>query len=301
MAVTAMLAAGPSSKAQTRLAGDASIVVTKNRGPQYACGQCHLRETAEFRRTAMANAARSPEFLAEWETAEHSPRCLACHAPSGTGGITCVACHGAGPHPYPAVAVPGACASCHDAPGERTVERFLASPAARRGEDCLDCHLPRRPGEFRHDLRGPTTPGYLTDTASLRAALRGQGHDLVAVVQVRHRAGHALPGGTTGRAVWLQLDGLDDSGRSVWRERVRFGWEHGPGGRWRDRTLPPGRSAILEVRNAGRQETRRVRAVLLYRFRPGPLDQPDPRQVVLDALDIPLPPTAGSSGRETNK
>lgn len=250
------------------------------------CRACHPLAGTQFALTAMAHAAESPDFLGELVAADNPGRCLDCHAPGGGSGLACTDCHGGDGHPFPAVAVPRGCGRCHDAPGESTVRRYLAGPAPSRGEDCLDCHLEgERTG---HDFRGPSRPGFLTGVARLRMLVRRESGGPVAVIQVRHRAGHALPGGTTGRAVWLRVAGLKGDGRIAWSEQVRFGWEHLPDGRWREATIPPGGGVMLEFPRPQRGGSVRLRAELVYRFRPGPLETADPRQVLLDRLELAL-------------
>lgn len=237
----------------------------------------------------MADAASGTDFLAEWDKAGRPDWCGNCHAPSGGRGLVCADCHGTGPHPYPKLQAPGICARCHDAPGESTVRRFLAGPAARRGEDCLTCHLPDPAPGADHAFQGPTVPGFLDGAATVRVFLRAEeSGGATAVLQIRHRAGHALPGGTTGRSVWLLARGLNGDGEEAWTETVRFGWEHHPDRGWLDRTLPPGRPAVIELPGPRRGGAVRLRAELWYRFQPGPFFKPDPRAVRLDLVQVDL-------------
>lgn len=254
------------------------------------CVQCHASISVSFANTRMARAASGSAFVGEWNANGRAPHCMRCHAPSGGPGLVCGDCHGQGPHPYPEVQVPDACARCHDAPGENTVRRFQGSPAAVRGEDCIGCHLPVNGIGTDHAFSGPTTPGFLDQVATIRAFLRrDESGELTAVLQIAHRAGHALPGGTTGRSVWLLIQGLRDDGIEVWRETIRFGWEHHPDRGWIDRTLPPGRPATIELSNPQREGAVGLRLELWYRFRPGPLAETDPRSVRLDQQQIGLP------------
>ena len=252
------------------------------------CATCHPDQAAAFSRSAMADAARGEDFLAEQATAPKPRRCLRCHAPNGGPGVGCSDCHGAGPHPYPKLQQPAVCARCHDAPGENTVRSFLASPAAAADQRCSDCHATAG-GRFSHDFRGPTRKGFLDGVASLRLFLRQDPEATIATIRIRHRAGHALPGGTTGRAVWLRVQGLDRAGSPRWNREVRFGWEHLPGGEWRDRTLPAGQPTRLEMVISPVPGVRRLRTQLIYRFRPGPLGTGDPASVVLDSMVTDLP------------
>lgn len=237
----------------------------------------------------MAEAASGSDFLVEWREKGRPDWCANCHAPSGGKGVVCADCHGSGPHPYPKLQVPGICARCHDAPGESTVRRFLAGPAARRGEDCLNCHLPDTSPGAGHAFPGPSVPGFLDGVATARVFLREEeSGGATAVLQIRHKAGHALPGGTTGRSVWLLMQGINAGGEEAWMETVRFGWEHHPERGWLDRTLPPGRPAVIELPGLRRGGAVRLSVELWYRFRPGPFLQLDPRAVRLDQVQVGL-------------
>ncbi|MEJ2455120.1 MAG: hypothetical protein P8103_13320 [Candidatus Thiodiazotropha sp.] len=252
------------------------------------CPDCHRQETESFKRSRMAVAARTPDFLREWKSKGRVERCLACHAPSGGKGVECGDCHGDTGHPYPRLETPAVCARCHDAPGEVTVRSYRRSPAARQGEGCLDCHLDTTPGS--HDFAGPMRAGFLEGIARLRLSLRRDegGDTLTLLIGIRHRAGHALPGGTTGRSVWLVVESFAPDGRILERSTVRFGWFHDSRMEWRDRTLPPGPGKVIEIPLQGAAEATSVEARLLYRFRPGPLETPDPREVELDRARFAL-------------
>lgn len=168
---------------------------------------------------------------------------------------------------------------------------FMKGPAVKRGQDCLSCHLQTDRPDRDHGFRGPSTPSFLRDVASVRLFLRkNPAGDTTTLLRVAHKAGHALPGGTTGRAVWLIVTGIADDGSEAWRESIRFGWEHHPDQGWVDRTLPAGRPMILELPNPARNQTYRLRATLWYRFRPGSFEESDPRQVRLDVAEVQLVP-----------
>jgi hypothetical protein len=256
--------------------------------PEPACDACHPDQAAAFATAAMATAASGATFIAEWQAAGQATACLECHAPSGGGGVTCADCHGPGPHPYPPVAVPATCARCHDAAGENTLRAFLASAAARRGEDCLDCHRPGKEPAAGHRFTGPwQDPSRLPRAVVLRTLLETdrQGQKRLHLL-LRHTAGHALPGGTTGRAIWLIVTATRATGERVSLLTRRFGWEHGAPGVWRDRTLPADRWTVVSVALDDALVDTRVRARLVYRFAPGPLDQPDPSQVILAETNV---------------
>lgn len=253
------------------------------------CAGCHDAIVNAFAGTRMAGAASGSDYLAEWAEKGKVTSCLNCHAPSGNRGLGCADCHGSAGHPYPRVEVPEACARCHDAPGENTVRGFLRGPAPARGQDCLSCHVPDTSPGQDHRFQGPSAPGFLEGVASLRAFLRWEeAPGTTAIIQITHKAGHSLPGGTTGRSVWLVVAGCTAEGGESWRETARFGWEHHPDRGWLDRTLPAGGPAVIELPHSGRGGAVRLRAELWYRFRPGPIDEPDPRALMLSAVDLLL-------------
>lgn len=254
------------------------------------CADCHAAIVQTFAATRMARSAAGKVFRQEWVDQGSPTACLTCHVPSGGIGLTCADCHGTAGHPYPRLQVPDICARCHDAPGESTVRRFRESPAALQGKDCLDCHLPPGGAKVGHGFRGPSVPGFLGGVARLRLSLRQEPDaGTIALIQISHRAGHALPGGTTGRAVWLVVSGLDAEGSEVWRETSRFGWERHGENEWQDRTLPPGPSTLVESAVPTHAGATRLRAELWYRFAAGDLNEPDARARRLAAVELDLP------------
>lgn len=258
------------------------------------CADCHAAIVQTFATTRMAQGAGGEVFRREWMDQGAPEDCLVCHAPSGGAGLGCNDCHGRGGHPYPRLQVPDICARCHDAPGESTVRRFRERPPALQGKGCLDCHLPPGGTKAGHGFIGPSVPGFLDAVARLRLSLREDPDaGAIVLIQISHRAGHALPGGTTGRAVWLVVSGLEADDTPLWRETARFGWEQHGRDDWHDRTLPPGSHRLLEIALDDRASVRHVRAELWYRFVAGDLDTPDPRARRLDVVELDLPsPTA---------
>ncbi|ROR31973.1 hypothetical protein [Inmirania thermothiophila] len=251
-----------------------------------ACAGCHPGATADFAGTAMARAASTPGFVAEWGRAGRDPACLRCHAPAGGPGVGCAACHGEG-HPGAQADPVRACARCHDAPGENTLRSYAASRAARAGRTCIDCHAPRgRP----HALRGPATGALLPGSVDLTGLWRGDEVELVLAA----RAGHAVPGGTSGRALWLVAEARDGAGRVVAEARWRFGWEYADGG-WVDRTLWPDRPA--RRRFAVPPQAVAVAARVLYRLAPSP--EPEGPDAVLVARRRWRRPAVGRRGADT--
>jgi hypothetical protein len=148
-----------------------------------SCEDCHPLQQRQFQHSVMARAASSQAFLDEQSRSAQPGACLRCHAPLGGEGVTCVDCHGAGPHPY------------------------------------------------------------------------------------------------------VKADG---NGERVWTALVRFGWEH-HGKEWRDHTLPASTATQFEVADPGREGATTLNAQLIYRFRPGSLQQPDPSEVILDSLEMLIP------------
>lgn len=241
------------------------------------CMECHPKQQAEFQKSAMAIAAITATFLEEWQKKGQPEACLACHSPTRSTGVTCIDCHGGGSHPYPRLRSQVVCARCHDAPGEITLRSYRNSPAYRRGDDCLTCHVG---GEvFNHDFKGPSRPGFLRGIAHITIAFRRDAAADTALIRIRHKAGHALPGGTTGRSVWLLVEQTDTAGRSLRQHQYRFGWLHSSATGWRENTLPPGVGKVIETRL--RSDAMGIRVKLIYRFRAGGLDRDDPDQVTL--------------------
>lgn len=251
------------------------------------CPDCHQQEHLEFERSRMAVSAKTPDFVSEWESKGQPLHCLTCHAPSGGEGVICRDCHGDTGHPYPKLVTPQICARCHDAPGESTVRSFLQSPAAKRGEGCLKCHLSEEGSS--HDFLGPSRSGYLKDVARLHIAMRRDGQNDILLLRISHRAGHTLPGGTTGRSVWLVVEFFTQEMRRLVRSCYRFGWYHDTKLGWRNWTLPPGPGKVLEIPMKNSVDTALIEARLIYRFQPGPLTEPDPREVELDRILFALP------------
>lgn len=278
-------------------AGAESVMLPPGVGEPSHCSDCHQREQREFARSLMARAATTPDFIREWEGKGRAQRCLTCHAPSGGQGVTCVDCHNDGGHPYAQLATPQVCARCHDAPGELTIKRFLQSPAARRGEGCLACHRSDAGSDSGggHDFMGPARRGFLQGVARLRLSLRRDAGGETLLVRIGHRAGHALPGGTTGRSVWLVVETFTRERRRLGKAVYRFGWYHDTGLGWQDWTLPPGPGKVIEIPITRGRDTALIEARLIYRFRPGPLSTPDPRAVELDRARFALPAEMGES------
>ena len=162
----------------------------------------------------------------------------------------------------------------------------VQSPSALKGEDCSDCHMDM--ALFGHEFIGPTTPGFLEGIAKLSVAFRQDKDNTMALISIRHIAGHALPGGTTGRSVWLVTNEMDSNGHITNTTSTRFGWINHETAKWRENTLPAGRNTVVEVPLSNMNRTRLLRIKLIYRFLPGILDAIDSEQVILDELEFSL-------------
>jgi len=253
------------------------------------CAQCHLDAEQAFAQSAMAQAALTKSFLKEWTEKGHDQACLGCHAPSGGQGIQCRDCHGLADHPVDKLNVPGVCARCHSAPGETTVHMYLSSRSFKAGQNCLDCHT-GKDGENVHHFMGPSIEGFLTDVAQIRASILVEQGRAKALIRISHRAGHSLPGGTTGRSVWLVVEGRNAQGQGVWSKRVRFGWVHDGQGNWRDETLRPDIQTQFWLENIGRSGTVRLHVALLYQFAAGDFNVvPNSDRRLLDQVAVEIP------------
>ena len=117
------------------------------------------------------------------------------------------------------------CASCHQfapdglalngKPVQNTFEEWKASPAAKQGRQCQDCHMPDR----RHLWRGIHDPDMVKSgvEVELTVAPRGErAHDEVsATLSVRSvRVGHFFPTYVTPRVI-ARMELIDEEGRAV--------------------------------------------------------------------------------------
>ena len=116
----------------------------------------------------------------------------------------------------------GPTSAARDAPGEVAVATFRHAPAAARGVDCLDCHAAT--DRTDHRFPGPrTAPAMLEGAALLEMHLRRRDDGWHLLVRISNRAGHAIPGGTTGRALWLEVCGRTADGAETGCRHRRFG------------------------------------------------------------------------------
>lgn len=257
-----------------------------------SCEGCHPQQAETYQRSRMAIAARTVTFINEWKQKGQPDSCFNCHSPSLTQGVVCSDCHQGMNHPYNLASDIEICSRCHDAPGEITLTSYQQSPSSRKGERCSDCHLNIK--ATGHEFLGPSTAGFLNGVARLDIALRKEDENTIAIVSIRHNAGHAVPGGTTGRSVWLVVDQLNTTGKVVRLSETRFGWQDHQQQGWKQNTLPAGRSTVVEIPIDSDPKLDKLRVKLIYRFEPGVLQLKDKKQFTLDELTYQLERRAAS-------
>jgi len=212
------------------------------------CRSCHPAQWAEWSSSRHAAAWTNPPLKAFAELSLGLEDCVKCHAPApvlvtGAGelprersreretGVDCLTCHLAahgiaGPRGSPeAPCAPalreelresGVCKGCH-----RTIALdWEESPAAAKGLQCRDCHMPERKGTplappspgRSHDPRGGHDPEMLRRAFSFE--VRIEGGEAVATV-TNLGAGHNFPGERHFRILQVEARVLDESGRTV--------------------------------------------------------------------------------------
>jgi hypothetical protein len=184
------------------------------------CGYCHA-----------PLAEQSPEAGVAFDLTlrDQGLVCAGCHVrghrrfgpPRRDGSVAATAGPVAPPHGgvtrEPAFLRSEFCASCHQFPPgglalngkllENTYEEWRRSPAARRGRQCQDCHMPDR----RHRWRGIHDPEMVRGAVAVRLAVR-RGRDGVGarLVLESREIGHHFPTYVTPRVVArLELTGPD--------------------------------------------------------------------------------------------
>ena len=205
------------------------------------CYACHapLAEQRPFIRTA-SGFDKNPDY--DPMLADKGVPCAACHVrgherfgpPRRDGSLASSAPRETLPHHgvtrTPAFLVSEFCRSCHQfAPNgpalngkllQDTYAEWRASPFARQGVQCQDCHMPDR----RHQWRGIHDPDMvrsgLTVTARTDAARYRPGNWASLVLTVTStRVGHAFPTYVTPRVI-MRIELLDGDGRLVPGSRV---------------------------------------------------------------------------------
>jgi hypothetical protein len=260
--------------------GIITISVSANTDKKDNCISCHQDAVLSYQRSQMAQAASTKGFLKEWQQNGQADYCLDCHSPSRTQGVICQDCHAQDAHTVKPVLNETLCAQCHHAAGENTFRTYLNSPAAKQGAKCVSCHINIK--KSGHEFIGPSSAGFMQGVARLKLSIRKQEDELIAIVQIRHSAGHALPGGTTGRSVWIVFESYDKDCTIVSSNHARFGWTKTFNKHMVDNTLAAGKTTVVEFPVSQMEKVVAIRARMLYRFVPGALNNEDNRQILLD-------------------
>jgi len=159
------------------------------------CAACHVRGHRRFgppRRTASASAG--PETL---------PHRGATRTPAFLASQFCASCHQFTSDGF----------ALNGKPLENTYAEWTASPAAREGRQCQDCHMPER----RHLWRGIHDPGMVRSGVYLKLATAMQYYRLGELVRARitlvnSGVGHHFPTYVTPRVV-VRATLVDAAGR----------------------------------------------------------------------------------------
>jgi hypothetical protein len=264
------------------------------------CRSCHPAQFAEWSVSRHAVAWTNPPLKAFAELSLGLEDCVKCHAPAPvlvTGaadlprersrdretGVDCLTCHlathgiagprGNGQAPCAPAAREelrgsGVCKGCH-----RTIALdWEESPAAAKGLQCRDCHMPERKGASAdsaspgrsHDPRGGHDPEVLRRAFTF--AVRIEGEEAVVTV-ANPGAGHNFPGERHFRILMVEARVLDESGRTVDESR---------------RILKD----VTPIRRARRDSDIRAGERVELRFRPG-----IPRGAIVARLLYKLYPT----------
>ncbi|MCB9662388.1 MAG: hypothetical protein H6726_32415 [Sandaracinaceae bacterium] len=218
-----------------------------------ACGACHATELAQYAQSHHGRGLDNPVFRDEW-LPEALPFCADCHAPQGGPGsegarqaVGCVSCHVDGDTVVRAAGAPthadvdrALCATCHQfhfptlaqAPRsafepsmwlQATYSEWEQSAAAREGQGCVDCHMPRG----AHTWSSGHQPPPLHVTARRASATR-----LTLELEARAHVGHAVPTGDVFRALVVEVEARDGGGAPITRMlRRRFAGHRGTDGR----------------------------------------------------------------------
>jgi hypothetical protein len=219
------------------------------------CATCHPDTYDQWRlHSRHAQATSSKTFRAAREEILDNPvlggfmshkMCHSCHGdPDRNAGIDCIGCHGA---PLPDVDImvtheqkytprlkqvmrkDDFCARCHQVampitgvPLTTVHSEWRASPAARHGQTCQSCHMPKEDGSYA--FHGFSTlvrnPGLYQGRLAL-GQLRVVENQLRLTVANRV-AGHAIPAGGPTRVLALELELKDAGGKIVHRDTRRF-------------------------------------------------------------------------------
>ena len=219
-----------------------------------SCRPCHPEVYAEWSRSHHAIAYTNPE-VQRLSRQFQDRDCLPCHLPrpvfeTGLGvrvlerstrkneGVDCFTCHRSGnamlcagevgpggadapcnPETWAPVASMTLCAPCHDQ--HKVLQDWKQTRFAVEGpgyQDCNDCHMPRVKRAQGRSGRGHVFPGahdpeMIRKAATMQVTLGGSGLLLVRVENTG--AGHNFPADERHRAVDLEIEVEDGSGRSA--------------------------------------------------------------------------------------
>jgi hypothetical protein len=221
------------------------------------CRECHADLYAEWKDSHHAFAYLNPE-VRKLSLDFRNEECLACHAPrpvlgfepgdrvlarssDRSEGVDCLACHqspsGIGvatasrnpsnspcsPYYEPRMSDVGLCASCHNQ--HKTVDQWHDAPAELKGENCLQCHMPKvfRKGGRQGAAHGfPAAHDYdaLLAAIEFKSDVNGEnGNPIVSLSNVG--AAHNFPTDERSRAADIQVRWQNESGAWMEWERVR--------------------------------------------------------------------------------
>ncbi len=273
------------------------------------CKSCHAALWDEWSKSHHAIAYTNPE-VRKLSNDFRQKECQDCHLPRPlfeTGlakpplprqsrpdeGVDCLACHmrpdgrilglharpkaGCKPLAQPRLGSVDLCKTCHNQ--HKTTDQWAASPFAKKGVSCNDCHMPKiegKPGRRSHWVKGAH------DLATLRSAARlgvrvseskilvevenkGAGHNLP--TEERHRAVDViyriLPAGTKAKT-W------DPPFTRLYRFRQPYLGDPGP-----NTQLPSGQTwkGSFDIPAALQIKGTRVQVRLLYQLTPFKKDE----------------------------
>lgn len=218
------------------------------------CATCHPDTYEQWsNHSRHALATRSSAFHAALGEIRTNPvlgefmtdaMCYACHGnPKRNEGINCESCHGPVLKGVPIEVTHEKkykprleemrkgdfCARCHEASMPVTNEplttvhsEWKASPAAKRGQTCQSCHMPKEDGSYAY--HGFNTlvrnPGLYRNQLVLSHLTEAAGN--IHVTIENRVTGHAIPAAGPTRVLALTLELKDRSGHTVHSETRRF-------------------------------------------------------------------------------
>ncbi len=218
-----------------------------------ACGRCHAEAYEQWRQDPHSIAWTDPVFQAEYSSAP-SQFCADCHADAEArlghppeDGVDCSSCHPPdstleqslerGEPPLPQGVV--VCARCHQFdfpspehgvlgnydpadPLQDTIQEWQGSRSGRRGETCIECHMPeaRSGGPRSHRMRSIDDPRFLASSLLVDVdATRVDGGVAVEVEMRGGRVGHRVPTGDMFRRLRVEVETDDGVVQRKWLGR----------------------------------------------------------------------------------